>query len=250
MGPLLETKLHIPRRPAIRMARPRLSHRVGSGATSALTLISAPAGFGKTTVLTEWLDSLPADRPSRGWLSLDQRDNDPVTFWTYVIAALRTAVGEEFGTATMPLLQLSQAPLDAVVATLLNDLVALPEAVVLVLDDYHLIDSPDVHESVAFLVDRLPAHVRLVIATRADPPLPLGRLRVDWRLIEVRAADLRFTDDETAAYLEHAFGGDAVGRRRDGTVGPDRGLGGRAAAGSPVDAGPGGRLVVRRRLRR
>ncbi|HEX3621956.1 MAG TPA: LuxR C-terminal-related transcriptional regulator [Acidimicrobiales bacterium] len=206
MGPLLETKLHLPRRPATRVARRRLIDRVAADATSALTLISAPAGFGKTTVLTEWLDSLPANRSRRAWLSLYQRDNDPVVFWTYVLAALRTAVGDGFGTATESLLQSSQAPLDAVVATLVNDLVAVAPDVVLVLDDYHLVESPEIHESVGFLLDRLPAHVRLVIATRADPPLPLGRLRVDGRLIEIRAADLRFTDDETAAYLEGASG--------------------------------------------
>lgn len=205
MGPLLETKLHIPRRSSARVTRPRLSARLGAGAP-ALTLVWAPAGFGKTTALTEWLDSLPTDRPSRAWLSLDRRDSDPVAFWTYVVAALRTALGESFGVATLSLLQSSPAPPDAVVATLLHELETLAADVVLVLDDYHLVESPAVHEGVAFLLDRLPAPFRLVIATRADPPLPLGRLRVDGRLVEVRAGDLRFTGDETAAYLEDTSG--------------------------------------------
>ncbi|MCU1458468.1 MAG: ATP-dependent transcriptional regulator, MalT-like, LuxR family [Actinomycetia bacterium] len=205
MGPLLETKLHIPRRPAARVARPRLSERMGGDAPSTLTLVSAPAGFGKTTVLTEWLDSLPAGL-SRAWLSLDPRDNDSVSFWTYVVAALRTAAGNAFGAATLSLLQSSQAPLDAVIATLLNELTTVSDDVVLVLDDYHVIEAPDVHESVAYLLDRLPAPIHLVIATRADPPLPLGRLRVDGRMTEIRAADLRFTAGETEAYLERSAG--------------------------------------------
>lgn len=206
MGLLLETKLHIPRRPPGRVARPRLRDRVGASAASTLTLVSAPAGFGKTSLLSEWLDSLPSDGPARAWLSLDLNDNDPVVFWTYVMAALRAAVDGEFGSATVSLLQSSRAPLDAVVVTLLNDLVTLVGGVVLVLDDYHVIGSPAVHEGVAFLLDRLPAGIRIVISARADPPLPLGRLRVGGRLIEVRAADLRFTAQEAAAYLEGASG--------------------------------------------
>jgi len=206
MGPLLETKLHIPRRPRALVARPRLSERLSSGVKSALTLVSAPAGFGKTSLLTEWLAALPADGRSAAWLSLDERDNDPVLFWTYVVAALRTAAGREFGASTLSLLQSSQAPLDAVVATLLNDLPAISTDVVLVLDDYHVIEAPEVQAGVAFLLEHLPLHVHLLIASRADPPLPLGRLRVDGSLVEVRAADLRFTSDETAAYLHDVAG--------------------------------------------
>jgi LuxR family transcriptional regulator, maltose regulon positive regulatory protein len=202
VGPLLETKLHIPGRTGTQIPRPRLSEQLTRGDGVPLTVISAPAGFGKSTVVTEWLASLPVDRPVRAWVSLDERDNDPATFWTYVLAALRTALGSDFGDATSMLLQSTQVDPDAVVATLLNELVLVSTDVVLVLDDYHAIRTPEIHEGVALLLERLPRHVRVVIASRVDPPLPLGRLRVGGRVVEVRAHDLRFTPDETAAYLE------------------------------------------------
>lgn len=206
MGPLLETKLHVPSRPGTRIARPRLSERLTRGDEATLIVISAPAGFGKTTMVTEWLESFPVDRSCAAWVSLDERDNDPVTFWTYVVAALRTALGRDFGVGSSTLLQSSQAPIDAVIATLLNELVTVHTDVILVLDDYQVISTPEIHESIALLLERLPPGMRVVIATRADPPLPLGRLRVGGRLVEVRASDLRFTADETAAYLERAAG--------------------------------------------
>ncbi|MDQ6782667.1 MAG: LuxR C-terminal-related transcriptional regulator [Actinomycetota bacterium] len=127
-------------------------------------------------------------------------------FWVYVLTAIRRAVGDEIGTGALALLQASSAPIEAAVSLLLNDLLTLATDVVLVLDDYHVIESHEVHESVEFLLARLPAHMHLLMATRADPPLPLGRLRVEGRLVEVRAADLRFTADETAAYLAGATG--------------------------------------------
>jgi len=204
VGPLLETKLHIPGRTDKRIARPRLSEHLGRGDGASVAVISAPAGFGKTTAVTEWLDSLPVEGRCVAWLSLDERDNDPVTFWTYVIEAFRTALGNDFGIGSSTFMASSRAPLDAVVVTLLNELLAADTDVVLVLDDYHVVIAPDIHESVALLLERLPPRVRVVIASRADPPLPLGRLRVGGRLVEVRAGDLRFTADETAAYLERA----------------------------------------------
>ena len=204
MGPLLETKLHIPGRSERRIARPRLSDQLGRGGGTSVVVISAPAGFGKTTAVTEWIESLPIASRCMAWLSLDERDNDPVTFWTYVIAALRTVLGREFGVGSSTLMQSSRAPLDAVIATLLNELLTADADVVLVLDDYHVITAPEIHESVALLLERLPPRARVVIASRADPPLPLGRLRVSGRLVEVRASDLRFTTDETAEYLERS----------------------------------------------
>ena len=206
MGPLLETKFHVPDGSDMRLARPRLSDHLSRVASASLAVISAPAGFGKTTVLTEWLGSLPLDQQCVAWLSLDERDNDPVTFWTYVVAALAMALGSEFGVRSSTLLQSSRAPLDAVIATLLNELLAVGTSVILVLDDYHVITSPEIHESLTLLLERLPPGVRLVIASRADPPLPLGRLRAGGRLVEIRAHDLRFTSDETASYLDHAAG--------------------------------------------
>jgi len=204
-GPLLETKLHVPRgRPSL-VKRPRLSERLSRGADSALTLVSAPAGFGKTTLLTEWLAGAPADGRSAAWLSLDQRDNDPALFWSYLVAALQTA-SPGVGAGALSLLQSPQTPIEAVLATLLNDLSAISNDVVLVLDDYHVIDARDVQDGMAFLLEHLPPQMHLVIASRADPALPLSRLRGRGELVEIRAADLRFTPDEAAAYLNEVMG--------------------------------------------
>jgi LuxR family maltose regulon positive regulatory protein len=201
MGPVLTTKLHVPRRRRRLVSRPRLSGRLGR-ADAALTLVSAPAGFGKTTLVREWLATVDG---RYGWLSLDERDNDPVVFWTYVIAALQTAV-EGVGTGAVAALQQPHAPIDAVLATLVNELDAVADDVVLVLDDYHVIVSRDVHEQLTYLLKRLPPHVRVLIATRTDPALPLARLRAGGELVEVRAADLRFTAEEAAVYLNQAMG--------------------------------------------
>jgi LuxR family maltose regulon positive regulatory protein len=203
-GPLLETKLHVPRRQRGLVARPRLSERLSRGAQSALTLVSAPAGFGKTTLLAEWLAAAAADGRSAAWLSLDHRDNDPGLFWTYLVAALKTAA-HGAGASALPLLQPPQ-PSEAGLAALLNDLDAISDDVVLVLDDYHVIDAPDVQDGMAFLLEHLPPQIHLVIASRADPALPLGRLRGRGELVEIRAADLRFTPGEAAAYLNEVMG--------------------------------------------
>jgi LuxR family transcriptional regulator, maltose regulon positive regulatory protein len=204
-GPLLETKFQVPRRRRDLVARPRLSERLSRGAESALTLVSAPAGFGKTTLLADWLATTAAKGRSAAWLSLDQRDNDPALFWTYLVAALKTAA-PGVGADALSLLQSPQPPIEAVVATLLNDLSAFSNDVVLVLDDYHLIDARDVQDGMAFLLEHLPAQIHLVIAGRADPALQLARLRGRGELIEIRAADLRFTPEEVAAYLNGAMG--------------------------------------------
>ena len=203
LTPLLTTKLHIPRRRRVLVARPRLSARLSRGNEVPLTLVSAPAGFGKTTVLTEWLAADPPNDRPVAWLSLDERDNDPALFWAYVIAALRT-VDPQVGGDALDLLRSSST--DAVLAALVNDLSELADDVVLVLDDYHVIDSGAVQDGMAFLLDHLPAQVHLVIASRADPALPLARMRGRGELVEVRAADLRFTPDESADYLVDAMG--------------------------------------------
>src|SRR4051794_27879252 len=204
-GPLLETKLRVPRLRRALVPRPRLSERLSRGAESALTLVSAPAGFGKTTLLTEWLAAAPVDGRSAAWLSLDQRDNDPSLFWTYLVAALKTAA-PGVGASALSLLQSPQPPIEAVLANLLNDLSAISNDVVLVLDDYHVIDARDVQDGMAFLLEHLPPQIHLVIAGRADPVLPLARLRGRGELIEIRAADLRFAPDEATAYLNGAMG--------------------------------------------
>jgi LuxR family transcriptional regulator, maltose regulon positive regulatory protein len=205
--PLLETKLHVPRGARGLVPRQRLRERLSAGAGSALTLISAPAGFGKTTLLTEWLAAVPREGPAAGWLSLDEADNDPSLFWKYVVAALRSVAGREVGAAALSLLESSQAPIDAVLTALVNDLVAVSEDVILVLDDYHVIEAPEVHDGVVFLLEHLPPRLHVVIASRADPPFSLARWRGIGGLIEIRAADLRFTAEESATYLDGTVGG-------------------------------------------
>jgi LuxR family maltose regulon positive regulatory protein len=204
--PLLETKLHVPRpRPGL-VPRPRLTERLNRGAQAKLTLVSAPAGFGKTTVLAEWLAAAEGDGWSTAWLSLDPSDNRPVSFWTYLVSALQT-VAPGLGASTIALLQSPQPPaIEATLAGLLNELSAIPTDIVLVLDDYHVIDARDVQEGMLFLLDHLPPRVHLVLASRADPPLPLARLRARGELVELRAADLRFTPEEAAAYLNETMG--------------------------------------------
>jgi LuxR family maltose regulon positive regulatory protein len=199
-GPLLETKLYIPKPRRGLVPRPRLSERLSRGAESKLTLISAPAGFGKTTLLAEWLAAAPADQRSVAWLALDQGDNQPGSFWAYLIAALQT-VAPAVGASALSLLRSAPSPIEPVLATLLNDLSAGPNNVVLVVDDYHLVDEGDIGDGMVFLVEHLPPQVHLVITTRADPALPLARLRARGELVEIRAADLRFTADEASGYL-------------------------------------------------
>ena len=205
-SPLLETKLHVPKVRRGLVARPRLTERLSVGVETKLTLVSAPAGFGKTTLLAEWLAGAPADRQATAWLSLDEADNEPGVFWTYLICALRTVAPGVGATALASLEGPQPSPTDLVLATLLNELNTLPGEIVLVLDDYHLVDSLDVQEGMTFLLEHLPSHIHLVITTRADPALPLGRLRGRGELVEIRAGDLRFTPDEAAAYLNEVMG--------------------------------------------
>ena len=221
--PLLATKLHAPRRRPDVVHRQRLSRRLATAKAATVTLVSAPAGFGKTTLLTEWFCPPEADGSATAWLSLDAGDNDPAVFWTYAIAALRRAA-PQVGADALASLQSSQ-PLTSVVAALLNDLYDLADHVVLVLDDYHVIDSTDIHESIAYLIDHAPPSLHLVIASRSDPPFPLGRLRARGQLTEVRVADLRFTNDEAAAYFNEAMGlhlaagdVDSLGARTEGWI--------------------------------
>jgi LuxR family maltose regulon positive regulatory protein len=206
---LLETKLYVPGPRRDLVLRPRLSERLDRGTASRLVLVSAPAGFGKTTLVTEWLAARPAalaDERLAAWLSLDPGDNDPASFWAYVIAALRT-VAPGVGESALALLDAPQRPPTAtVLTTLLNDLGAVAGEIVLVLDDYHVIDARDVQDGMAFLLDHLPPRLHVVIVSRADPPLPLARMRARGELAEIRAAELRFTAAEAAAYLNEVMG--------------------------------------------
>ncbi len=185
------------------MRRARLTHLLDRGAKSKLTLVSAPAGFGKTTLVAEWaaVSGYPV-----AWLSLDERDSDPANFLTYLVAALRT-VAPGIAEAVPALLQSSQPPpLESLVTILANDLASFPEDFILVLDDYHVLDSQRGDEALAFLLDHLPPRMHVVIATREDPRLPLARLRARAQLTEVRAADLRFTAPEADEFLARVMG--------------------------------------------
>jgi LuxR family maltose regulon positive regulatory protein len=199
----VETKLYIPHPRSGAVRRPRLDDLLAR--PSRLTLVSAPAGFGKTTMVGAWVAALAAQTAARvAWVSLDAGDGEPDTFWTYVLTALDRAVP---GTGSSGLAVLGAGlPVEATVAAVLNELSVLPDDVVLVLDDFHLADGPAVATGLAFLLDHLPPQVTLVICTRADPALPLARLRARGELTEVRAADLRFTDPEVSELLSTAAG--------------------------------------------
>ena len=200
---LLQTKLYVPRiRPSL-VPRPQLVAKLNQGLHSKLTLISAPAGFGKTTLVTEWIDS--CERPFV-WLSLDERDSDLTRFLTYFIAALQT-LHPAMGTKALAMLESAQPPpTESILTNLLNEIAAIPEDFALVLDDYHVVDAQPVDQVLAFLLDHLPPQLHLVITTREDPPLPLPRLRVRGLLTEVRAVDLRFSAEETAVFLKQITG--------------------------------------------
>ena len=201
--PLLATKLYIPTpRPKV-VNRPRLIERLNEGLHRKLTLISAPAGFGKTTLVGDWVAG--CDRPV-AWLSLDGGDNDPNRFLTYLVAALQT-IAPTLGEGVLRVLQSPQPPpTESILTALLNEITTLPDSIVLVLDDYHVIDAKPVDQALTFLLEHLPPQMHLVIATREDPPLPLARLRVRDQLTELRATDLRFTPAEAAIFLNQVMG--------------------------------------------
>lgn len=203
-APLLETKLYLPKPRAGLVSRPRLSERLDAATASKLMLVSAPAGFGKTTLLAEWLTAAPDGR-NVAWLSLDRGDNDPVSFWSYVFAALGTAE-PGVGANELALLASPQPPpIQLLLTSLLNDLGTTGNEIVLVLDDYHLVESREVQEAMGFLLEHLAPRLHLVVASRSDPAVPLARLRARGELVEVRAAELRFTPEEVAAYLNGAM---------------------------------------------
>jgi LuxR family maltose regulon positive regulatory protein len=200
--PVLVTKLYVPPPGPRAIPRPRLTERLREGLHRRLTLISAPAGFGKTTLVSEWIAN--GDRPA-AWLSLDEADNDPPRFLAYLVAALRTVAPTLGGGLTGALQSSQPPPTESILTALLNEIAALPDTIVLVLDDYHLIDAQPVDEAVAFLLEHLPPQLHLVITTREDPQLPLARLRARGQMTELRAADLRFTTGEAAAFLQEVM---------------------------------------------
>jgi LuxR family maltose regulon positive regulatory protein len=203
---LLVTKLARPSVGADLVPRPRLVNQLQLGIQRPLTLIAAPAGFGKTTLLSTWLEHTPLPA---AWISLEHDDDDLTRFWTYVFTALER-VHPGSGASALALLQASTLsplpPIETVLTAWINALATLPHEVALVLDDYHLITEQSIHRSLTFLLDHLPRQLHLVMATRANPSLPLARLRTRGHLTEIRAADLRFTAEETAAFLTRGLG--------------------------------------------
>src|SRR5437016_11348542 len=201
--PILATKLYIPPPGPHVVQRPHLIARLNEGLHRKLTLISAPAGFGKTTLVSEWLAG--GARPA-AWLSLDEGDNDPARFLAYLVAALQTIV-PDIGEGVLGALQSPQPPPpESMLTALLNEITTIPDNFILVLDDYHVLDAQPVDQALTFLLEHLPPHMHLVIATREDPPLPLARLRARGHLTEVRVTDLRFTPSEAAEFLNQGMG--------------------------------------------
>ena len=222
--PLLQTKLYIPPiRPNL-VSRPRLTERLTAGLHRKLTLVSAPAGFGKTTLISEWvqamssIDAIGGKTPpiAVAWLSLDKNDSNPTRFLSYLIAALRT-VKADMAKGMLGLLQSPQPiPTEPILATIINEISDLSNHIILVLDDYHVLDSESVDESTSvdgvltFLLEHLPPEMHLVIVAREDPRLPLVRLRVRGQMTELRATNLRFTLSEATEFLNQVMGLDLL----------------------------------------
>lgn len=206
---ILTTKFYIPpTRPEL-ISRQRLIEKIQAGLHRKLTLISAPAGFGKTTLVTEWAARFATDKAQIAWLSLDQSDNDPARFLTYFISGLKQIEGmpDDFGETSLAMLNSPQLPpMDDMLVPLINEIAKHPTKIVFVLDDFHLIEQQPVHDALIFLFENQPQNLHLVMTTRVDPPLPLPRLRSRCQLTELRAADLRFTLTETAEFLNRAMG--------------------------------------------
>jgi len=199
---ILSTKYFIPSLPLDVIRRPYLTEQVNAGleAGHSLTLISAPAGYGKTTLLAEWISEY---NDQVVWLSLDEQDNNPHRFWTYFITALQT-VPQSLGQSSLKSLEFAHdSDPQNFLTELINDAAVLEHKIIIVLDDYHLISNQEIHSGLTFILDHSPPSLHIIIATRVDPPLPISRLRVRGKLTEFRAADLRFTNDESSEYLNN-----------------------------------------------
>ncbi|MBZ0298422.1 MAG: LuxR C-terminal-related transcriptional regulator [Anaerolineae bacterium] len=200
---LLNTKLNVPPVRPSHVQRVELIQKLDKLREYKLALIVASAGYGKTALVSEWIAQ---SRPKVAWFSIDSGDNDPVRFWDYVIAAIQT-VYPDIGEQTLTLLHEPQPlPIETILSTLINELSALPELLTVVLDDYHVIDSPSIHEGLAFLVEHMPSQMRLIMTTRTDPPLPMARMRVRSQVLELRSADLRFSPPQIAAFFTDVMG--------------------------------------------
>jgi len=200
---LLTTKLYIPQLHADTVPRPHLYERLDEGLTRKLTLVSAPTGFGKSTLVTGWLSE--RDQPA-AWLSLDQGDNDPVRFWTYIIAAIQT-IHQEIGVEARQIVSAPQLrSTEPVAISLINDISQLADDLIVVLDDYHIIEAGQVHAGMSYLLEHQPPNLHIVLLTRVDPSLSLARLRAHSQLIEIRAEDLQFSTEEAATLFNEKMG--------------------------------------------
>jgi len=203
---ILATKFHIPPRHVGLVARPRLLEQLNTALSEGcrLTIVSAPAGYGKTTLVAEWLANLQSDienpRSKISWLSLDEVDNDPIRFMRYFLSAF-WRVDETLGAHARPFLEMPGLPLPNLLDDLLNDLAAMDTPLLLVIDDYHVISNPQIHRSLEYFIDHQPTFTHLVLTTRTDPPLPLARLRAHHQMTEIRSSDLRFTTDEARSFF-------------------------------------------------
>jgi LuxR family maltose regulon positive regulatory protein len=207
LDPIVSTKLHPSQARPKLVARPRLAGRLDPEAGRKLTLVSAPAGFGKTTLLGKWWKGREGGAHCAAWLSLDEGDNDPARFLAYLVAAIGRTVEEGFGGGILAALRSPEPPrMEAVLGALVNEIADLSCELDLILDDYHLIDSEGVHRIVTFLLERLPEGAHLIVSSRVDPPLPLSRLRARNQMTELGAADLAFTPEEAAAFLRGVMG--------------------------------------------
>ena len=234
-APLLATKLFIPQARQSLVLRQRLIDRLDKCLDRAVILVSAPAGFGKTTLVSTWVRGLP--HPV-AWLSLDEGDNDLTRFFSYLVAALQQidpSIGQDIRGA---LAASSPPPVDTLIAALIDDLITLPADFLLVLDDFHTIDDATVHAAIQALVAHQPPRMHLVIATREDPQLPLARLRARGQLAELRGQDLRFTPQEASIFLQQVMGLALEPARHRRAGRPHRGMDRRAATGGVVHAKP------------
>jgi len=209
--PLLKTKLHVPLPLGNIVARRDLFDRLDAGIGKRLTLVAAPAGFGKTTLISNWVQG--AEQPT-AWVSLDEADNDPALFWAYVVSGFQS-VHQDGDDGLWGQIDLSQLPpIKSLLAHVINTLAESDEKIVLVLDDYHIISNPQIHKDLAYLIDHQPPSLHIIILTRADPPLPIAGLRGRGLLTEIRASDLRFTTKETHIFLNEmmhlGLGNDAI----------------------------------------
>ncbi|HEX3642290.1 MAG TPA: AAA family ATPase, partial [Ktedonobacteraceae bacterium] len=203
---LLVTRFSMPVASGSLISRPRLIDLLNESWKYPLTLVSAAAGFGKTTLLANWAQSQQTEGPRVAWVSLEEENNDPQLFWAYVLTALNRQLPERFTSLLTQLQSLQSPPLTALLAELINLLAEERDDFLLILDDYHLITEPQVHTTLTYLIEHLPTQLRIIVATRADPVMPLAQLRARQQVLEVRTDQLRCTPEETRVFLDEVMG--------------------------------------------